>query len=232
MKVDLNSSKYDLKKALFFAFLIILSSCSVVPVKANDPAIENIKLGSNLKQIAGEVSKDKAAPVCDGQKEEKIIAERIREQLPETLIGRFLWVGYCLLFAFVGRLFMCYLRMLSARNGETEYVDQWYRDDKIYKKRIIFRYSENLYFRFLFPNNLDRGFTDYYLPTMIGLFELIVFPILISLDKWDFIAYWLGLKTAGHWGEWHRTRTTYNRFLLGSVFNLICSYFGYYLFFR
>ncbi|OGS36828.1 MAG: hypothetical protein A2293_04150 [Elusimicrobia bacterium RIFOXYB2_FULL_49_7] len=55
---------------------------------------------------------------------------------------------------------------------------------------------------------------DYFLPAIIGIFELLSFPILMNQALWQPIAVWLGIKTVASWGGWQKYRAGYNRFLL------------------
>lgn len=71
---------------------------------------------------------------------------------------------------------------------------------------------------------------DYWLPFIIGLSELFIYPALMKEDKWIFIGTWIGLKTASTWGPWQRSRTPYNRFLFGNILALVSSYLLFKLF--
>ncbi|MDO8747859.1 MAG: hypothetical protein Q7J72_01940 [Candidatus Omnitrophota bacterium] len=66
----------------------------------------------------------------------------------------------------------------------------------------------------------DIRIKDYWLPALIGISELSVFPILMTQGFWIFIGAWIGIKTASSWGGWQKTRTAYNRFLLGNILSL------------
>ena len=45
------------------------------------------------------------------------------------------------------------------------------------------------------------------------------------------IGAWIAIKTATSWGGWQRTRTAYNRFLLGNILSLSASFSIYKIFF-
>jgi len=68
-----------------------------------------------------------------------------------------------------------------------------------------------------------KNIDDYYLPSIIGGIELFMYPFLMFLEQWVFIAMLVALKTAVHWGKWQEVRTAYNRFLLGNLLVIILS---------
>lgn len=70
-----------------------------------------------------------------------------------------------------------------------------------------------------------RNIDDYYLPLIIGILEMFIYPFLILLEQWTFIGILIGSKTAVHWGKWQETRTAYNRFLFGNLLVLTVSFF-------
>ena len=73
-------------------------------------------------------------------------------------------------------------------------------------------------------NGNDIRIDDYWLPAIIGYSELIVFPILMAKGWVVGIGAWIAIKTASSWGGWQKTRTAYNRFLLGNILPLIASF--------
>lgn len=58
---------------------------------------------------------------------------------------------------------------------------------------------------------------DYAQNFIVGLFELGVYPVLISHMDFRPIGAWIGLKTVAQWGEWKTDRGTFNRFLIGNA---------------
>ena len=46
-----------------------------------------------------------------------------------------------------------------------------------------------------------KNIDDYYLPSIIGILEMFIYPFLMLLGKWTFIGVLIGLKTAVHWGK-------------------------------
>ena len=76
-----------------------------------------------------------------------------------------------------------------------------------------------------------KGFTghpnirDYWLPAMIGYAELASYPVLIVLGQPSIVGGWLAIKTAGQWRVWEKSRTAFNRFLVGNLLNIGISFF-------
>lgn len=70
----------------------------------------------------------------------------------------------------------------------------------------------------------DAGIDDYWLPFIIGVAELSAYPVLLSSNRLDVIGGWLLIKTAGQWRIWERSRTAFNRFLVGNLCAFAISY--------
>lgn len=68
---------------------------------------------------------------------------------------------------------------------------------------------------------------DYWLPYFIGIAEFFAFPVAINGGRWEIIGGWLTLKTAGAWGTWVKSRTAFNRFLVGNLLSIGISYFWF-----
>jgi hypothetical protein len=66
---------------------------------------------------------------------------------------------------------------------------------------------------------------DYWLNSILGLLELLAFPILLALGAWIPVGSWLTLKTVAQWESWKAHRTVFNRFLIGNALVLIMSAF-------
>ena len=71
------------------------------------------------------------------------------------------------------------------------------------------------------------GFTglDHWMVGILGLLELIAYPVLMFADKWSFIGAWLGFKTISQWNRWGTDRNSFVRFLIGNILVLIAAYF-------
>ena len=65
--------------------------------------------------------------------------------------------------------------------------------------------------------------SDYWLGALIGIAELVAFPVLFQLGQLAVIGSWLALKTAGQWRVWANSRSAFNRFLLGNIINVLVS---------
>jgi len=57
---------------------------------------------------------------------------------------------------------------------------------------------------------------DYWHPSIIGLLELAIYPLLIATSNWQAIGGWIAVKTAIGWRGWSTNRSSYNRFLIGN----------------
>lgn len=65
---------------------------------------------------------------------------------------------------------------------------------------------------------------DYLLPAIVGLLELLVYPVLLAAGKPEYIGAWLGFKVVPKLGLWSAQRETYQRFLIGNALTIISSY--------
>ena len=135
---------------------------------------------------------------------------------------------YYLLILIMGTLIirsiLCLFKALAIKNGE---IDD--KDEKIKwsckSRRYVFKKS-------FCSSGKDYKVNDYWLPAIIGFFELIVFPPMMAQSLWKYIGAWIAIKTASSWGGWQKTRTAYNRFLLGNILSLGTSYILGLVFFR
>jgi hypothetical protein len=71
------------------------------------------------------------------------------------------------------------------------------------------------------PAGLIRS--DFWLPTFIGFLELITFPILLQTGSWTVIGAWIGFKTVAQWNVWTRSRSQFNRYLIGTALVVMMS---------
>jgi hypothetical protein len=71
----------------------------------------------------------------------------------------------------------------------------------------------------------SKAHADLGLNAIIGFFELAAYPILFGTGYIAVVGGWLVLKTAGNWGGWTVSRTSFNRFLLNNILELAISYF-------
>jgi hypothetical protein len=121
------------------------------------------------------------------------------------------------------RLILCFFKALAVKNGELgEVTNKWSSKTR----RYIFAKSFK-------SSGKDFRINDYWLPALIGASELAIFPILMVKDSgWIVIGAWIGIKTASSWRGWQKTRTAYNRFLLGNILSLGVSWLLYLRFFK
>ncbi|MBU0503342.1 MAG: hypothetical protein V1842_00605 [Candidatus Omnitrophota bacterium] len=147
--------------------------------------------------------------------------------LPE---GKFLFIWACLiiLFSIVIRLILCIFKAIAIKQGEADYKEE-YKEEDLYITFRDRRFGE-IFQRLFFSCEGDSHIDDYFLPTLVGAFELVLFPILL-FRRWDMIAFWITIKTAGNLGLRGKSRTSYNRFLFGNILVLMFSYILYIMFF-
>lgn len=114
---------------------------------------------------------------------------------------------YAILLSFIIRLFLSIFRALE-----------------ISRKRNVKRGFFYYLFKSIigFDKNPSKG--DYWVPFLIGVIELMIFPFLINSGLWVGIAFWITLKTAAQWDTWKNDRRVFNRFLLGTACVLILSF--------
>jgi hypothetical protein len=122
------------------------------------------------------------------------------------------------------RAILVIFKALAINNGEAD--DS--KNEKEFKWegqgfRKVFKHS-------FLSNGKDVRIDDYWLPSIIGYFELIIFPLLIAKDLIVVIGAWMAIKTASSWGGWEKTRTAYNRFLLGNLLSLSVAFAIYKIF--
>ena len=132
------------------------------------------------------------------------------------------------LFTLIIRLILSFFKALAINNGEVDDP----KNDKVNKDKSGECENEwkgcgfkKAFIRSFFSNGKDIKIDDYFIPALIGYFELIIYPILMSKNLIEVIGAWIAIKTASSWGGWQKTRTAYNRFLLGNILSLIASYF-------
>ncbi len=118
------------------------------------------------------------------------------------------------------------LKALAINNGEADEKDT--KDDERWRKKGFLK----CFMRSFISNAGDIRIDDYWLPAIIGFSELICFPVFMSKDWFATIGAWIVIKTASSWGGWQKTRTAYNRFLLGNILSLLASFSIYSIFLK
>lgn len=65
---------------------------------------------------------------------------------------------------------------------------------------------------------------DFWQPSLVGVLELTVYPVLLASGKPEYIGAWLAFKTLPRFGSWEKHRNPYQRFLIGNALVLVFSY--------
>jgi hypothetical protein len=68
------------------------------------------------------------------------------------------------------------------------------------------------------------GGNDFLQPVILGLLELLIYPILMGNNLPVYIGAWLGFKVVPRLGSWEKSRNTYQRFLIGNALVILASY--------
>ena len=71
--------------------------------------------------------------------------------------------------------------------------------------------------------NRYKEHSDLWIPTAIGFFELLIYPVLLVLGNYAVIGGWIGVKTAGGWAGYAQSRTSFNRFLLWNILTMLAA---------
>ena len=122
------------------------------------------------------------------------------------------------------RIILSIFKALAINNGEVEDLEN---KNKIKWEKAGFKKA---FIHSFWSNGKDIRIDDYWLPAIIGYCELIIFPILMAKGWIVGIGAWIAIKTASSWGGWQKTRTAYNRFLLGNILSLAASFLIYKIF--
>jgi len=69
----------------------------------------------------------------------------------------------------------------------------------------------------------NPALTDFGYLFILGVIELLSYPILMITHQFAFIGAWIGFKTVAHWGPWKEKRYPLNRFLIGNALILLLS---------
>jgi hypothetical protein len=69
-----------------------------------------------------------------------------------------------------------------------------------------------------------QGAPDFWQPSILGVLELAIYPVLLASGKPEYIGAWLLFKTIPRFGSWEKHRNVYQRFLIGNALVLLASY--------
>jgi len=130
------------------------------------------------------------------------------------------YIAVAVLLAIAMRLLMAYFRALAVVRRDYPEAGP---ENMIYGRWLAFQ-------EIVWSRTLMKEHADLWLPFLIGLAEFLAYPILIRLDAYVLIGGWLAIKSAGNWGGWRISRTSYNRFLVANISNVFISYWLAHLF--
>jgi hypothetical protein len=68
------------------------------------------------------------------------------------------------------------------------------------------------------------GQSDFLYPFILGLMELLCYPILMRAGAWTVVGAWLAFKTVVHWSSWAKNRNPFNRYLIGNALVVVASF--------
>lgn len=129
----------------------------------------------------------------------------------ELNVSRLEYVLLCLLLALVIRVAHSLVRALAIVKGD-------YPGSKVQNIPKDWRTG---FWWCLNGFNDHKEHRDLWIPTVLGFLELSIYPILLSLQYYAVIGAWVGIKTAGSWMGYSKSRTSFNRFLLFTVLSLL-----------
>lgn len=132
----------------------------------------------------------------------------------------FKYIALAIIVAIIIRTVLTFFKAMGINNGEIDDPAKTVKDEKKWKGEGIIKAFKCSFW----SNSGDLRIDDYWLPYIIGLSELLAYPVLMDKGYWMGIVTWLALKTASTWGAWQKTRTAYNRFLVGNILSLGCSF--------
>lgn len=118
---------------------------------------------------------------------------------------------FCLLLALIIRLAHSFVRALAIVKGD--YPDA--------KTSNIPEDLHTAFLRCLSGFGKHKEHRDLWIPTVLGFLELAIYPILLGIQYYAVIGAWVGIKTAGSWMGYSKSRTSFNRFLLFTVITVL-----------
>src|SRR3989442_3238203 len=124
----------------------------------------------------------------------------------QLAISAWRYVLYCASWALAYRLLHSLWRASAATRGD-------FPHDPQRKSAVIASYWTAFWYCFNGFNQFKEH-SDLWIPFVIGVIELAVYPVLLVLGQIAIIGGWIGVKTAGGWMGWQASRTSFNRFLL------------------
>lgn len=142
----------------------------------------------------------------------------IQQLFCDTKIYHPYWFIFLIIvFTLLIRTIHTYFKAKAIKNGEIDDVQN--QSEIKWNQREL----EDIFCSSFSSTGNDVRIDDYWLPFIIGIFELTIYPFLMVNGYWTAIAAWVAIKTASSWGGWQKTRTAYNRFLVGNILSLVAS---------
>jgi hypothetical protein len=132
------------------------------------------------------------------------------------------WLCYIGLAAFFGaviRSTMSFFRTIEYRHPPRINLDNEPQSPAVNQRSFLEDLSRDFFG--CHPHAAQRDWTQTF---WLGLFELIVYPILIVSDHPNGIGWWIGLKTVPHWQQWLSHNESYVRFFLGNAMVIAASW--------
>jgi|GEM_PF-3411292 len=119
------------------------------------------------------------------------------------------YFGLAFFWALIIRVILCFFKSFAISCGEAD------KD----KSEDEFKLCDNWRFRESFWRSFSSRtdslvVCDYWLPFIIGFFDILIYPIFFKLNLLPAIAFWLGYKVLA---SWNVMRQAYVRFLLGNI---------------
>jgi hypothetical protein len=130
--------------------------------------------------------------------------------------------GHPVQYLFYWALFTLLIRFLMSCQRITE-LSGW-RHPGVSCKNACKNACKNLWRDFI-GRSLNLKPRDYLVPMYIGTIELLIYPLLISLNAWQAVGGWIAIKTAAGW-RWQTAGDAqgYMRFLLGNALVIFLSF--------
>ena len=136
----------------------------------------------------------------------------------DIIHSKFWYIFLVIIFTLVIRAILSFFKALAINNGEID--DPENKEEKELKGKGLYEAFKQSFL----SNANDIRIDNYWLPAIMGFAELSIFPFFMANSWFTAIAAWIAIKTASSWRGWQKTRTAYNRFLLGNILSLTASY--------
>lgn len=119
------------------------------------------------------------------------------------------YILVAIVLSFIIRLILCFFKAQALVIGEFDTNEN----------NLTNADFKTMFWMSFLSNSRDVRIDDHWLPLLLGVVELIVFPFFMAQGFWKAIIGWIGVKALSSWGG-KNTRTSYNRFLFGNILTL------------